>query len=126
MNEGSSNQLSYYRYECSNLNLDAKALERHLRYNQLDYDQYVDLMLEESYDMLKGYTIALFTEYNGQKLGYPFFKIVTAAPNYGTDVKVVLIGSPLYKHQRESYWELIRQGYIPMGIQSYRSYPMIE
>ena len=41
-------------------------------------------------------------------------------------MKVVLVGAPLYKDQRAKFWGLVRNGYMPMGIQSYRSFPHIN
>jgi hypothetical protein len=44
--------------------------------------------------------------------------------NKRTDMKVVLVGAPLYRDvDNKKFYALLRAGYMPMGIMSFRSWP---
>ena len=75
-------------------------------------------------DDLEGYDVTNFDNYNGMEIGQPFYKVLKI--NARTDMKVVLVGAPLYKDSEYvKYWALLRAGYMPLGIMSFRSYPRI-
>lgn len=75
-------------------------------------------------DDLNGYGIAIFEKHKDKKIGYPMFKIFDRNSTF--DLKVALVGGPLNKDRRESLQELIKDGYMVMAIQSFRSYPVFN
>ena len=56
---------------------------------------------------MDGYTLHDLREYEGKKFKYPFFKVVMAGKKYGTNMKVALMGAPLYKEQRQEFYWLL-------------------
>jgi len=57
---------------------------------------------------MDGYTLHDLREYEGKKFKYPFFKVVMAGKKYGTNMKVALMGAPLYKEQRQEFYWLLQ------------------
>ncbi len=69
----------------------------HLLYHEVDYDDIVYNEVSTTDTQLEGYTLYDLRDYEGKKFKYPFFKIVQLGKKYGTNMKVALIGAPLYK-----------------------------
>lgn len=117
--------LSYQRRHCYNKWADTKGVANYLRFHFVDYDKIVELELQKPYaSKLDGYNIYSFDSFNDIELKYPFFKLVQKTS--GADVKVVLVGASLYEGDREKLFMLMTHGYMVMGVQSYRSWPIFN
>ena len=90
----------YHIRHCFNYEKEPKALMNHFLYHVVDYDRIVDLELQKPYaEKLEGYNIYSFDSFMDVTLKQPFYKIVNKRS--GADMKVVLIGAPLFPHNRE-------------------------
>ena len=61
-----------------------------------------------------------------EPIGFPYDGIFSVEDSTSLlkEVKVLLVGGPLEHKERDKFWWLMRQGYMAIGIQSYRSYPL--
>lgn len=80
--------------------------------------------MEDRSDLV-GYRVVVFGKLNGVDIPYPFFKLSRVDRNY-TDVMVLMVMAPLYLTEIKTYWEIVRHGYMPIGMMSYMSYPKYE
>lgn len=114
---------TYSETHCYNWMNDTKMVGDHLRFTNVDYDDLVDREVALHGEEMEGYVLYDLRDYEDKNFAYPFFRVVQLGIKFGTNMKVALMGAPLYKDQYSQFWWLMSQGWMPVGIQSFRSYP---
>eukprot|EP00347_Sterkiella_histriomuscorum_P000123 403377084 len=120
-------QKEWYVFQnyCAPIYNSPEYMTKVVRFQNLDYDYAVDYDLTHRVDLI-GYRITPFTSYKGRNLGPQFSQIVRFDAQ-STPVKVVVINGPLISAQdRKHYWDLVYDGYMPLGLMSLMSYPMYD
>ena len=111
-----------YQNYCMNYFLEYKDIKRYLTNPLIDYDKVVQEDAKKRKNELEGYDIVGFGNLGDIKIEQPYFKVVGTKSR--TDMKVLLLGAPLIQRSdRQKYWYIVRAGYMPMGIMSFRSWP---
>ena len=72
---------------------------------------------------LEGYDVELFSKLGDMEIGHPFFRLVEI--NSRRDMKIVMIGCPMFDFDIKKFWYLLSIGYMPLGIMSYRHWPEV-
>ncbi|CDW78246.1 UNKNOWN [Stylonychia lemnae] len=115
----------WYVRHCINHESNPKLMMQYLLYHITDYDNVLDLYLQEKVNQERiGYNIYQLSTHKEIEYKYPFFQVVVKGT--GGLMKVALVGAPLYKDQREKFYQLQLDGYMIIGIQSYRSFPIFN
>jgi len=119
-------QKDYYCYEdlCKNIGLSSVFVIRHLKNPLLDYDAIVEADIKSRKDLL-GYITWPVGKYNGIEVGRQFLQVHTYNENK-VPVKVLLVIAPLTPEHRKHYWKMVGDGYMPIGLMSYMSWPKID
>lgn len=96
------------------MTFDSKFVGESLKYKLLDYDDIAMDIARKHKDGMGGYDIRLFETYKDKAVGYPFFRIVDLGS--GAELKILLVGGPLYNDQFENLLRLKNDGFMVMGI----------
>ncbi|CDW83025.1 UNKNOWN [Stylonychia lemnae] len=115
--------LGYLQNHCIDGTKDQKYIYNYFKSytHQFDYDTIVEQDAIARYDLLLGYEIAEFGMIGNWRVGQPFYMIMSRA--HKQDVNIVLVGAPLIDDEFWKYHTILKKGYLPLGIMSYRSWP---
>eukprot|EP00347_Sterkiella_histriomuscorum_P014286 403361456 len=116
---------SYNKRHCHNFLNETQGLMNYMKFHNVDYDHIVDMELRKAYvNDLEGYHIVQISKFGDVELNYPFFQLNTK--NTNQDTKIAMVGASLYETDREKLFLLMLHGYMILGIQSYRSWPIFN
>jgi len=98
-----------------------------LRFGDYDFNKVIDREIKTWPEERRGFiTAGPGMKALNESIGFPYGGVYSVENSISLvkDMKILLVGGPLERHIREKYWWLMRQGYMAVGIQSYRSYPL--
>lgn len=91
-----------------NIYKNAKLTMEYLLYGDMDYKKAVEVDIKTYKEDQNGFILVAFPEINGKPSGFPLGMAHALKNSTMGDMKVVLVGAPLYEDEREDFWYLMR------------------
>ncbi|CDW85362.1 UNKNOWN [Stylonychia lemnae] len=116
----------YYVFQnyCAPIYTHPQSVALNLKHQLLDYDDIVTRDVNQNIELV-GYALRPFEEYRGQRLGSEFLEILRF-DNSMAQTKAFVVRAPLFAEQRKQFWALVKDGYMPIGMMGYMSYPKYD